>query len=69
MRSNRVSFGMNWEIRFSRQQVTAWSGLVFLRRMMDKMGFSEHLLSGDMLPEPKSNRGYSPLTIIEAFMV
>lgn len=40
-----------------------------MRRMMDKMGFSEHLLSGDMLPEPKSNRGYSPLTIIESFMV
>ena len=60
---------MNWEIRFSNQQITPWSGLAFLRRMMDKMGFSEHLESGDMLPQPKSNRGYSPLTILESFMV
>ena len=60
---------MNWEIRFSNQEITPWSGLAFLRRMMDKMGVSEHLSSGDMLPQPKSNRGYSALTIIESFMV
>jgi len=69
MRSNRLYFGMDWNISFSNQQVTPWSGLAFLRRMMDKMGFSEHLLSGEMLPQPKSNRGYSALTIIESFMV
>lgn len=69
MLSNRLSFGMNWEIRFSNQQVTPWSGLAFLRRMMDKMGFKEHVSSAGMLPQPGSNRGYSPLTIIESFMV
>jgi len=69
MRSNGISLGMDWEIRFSNQHVTPWSGLAFLKRMMDKMGFSEHLLSGDMLPGPQSNRGYSPITIIESFMV
>ena len=60
---------MDWEIRFSNQQVTPWSGLAFLRRMMDKMGFQKHLSSAEMLPEPGSNRGYSPVTIIESFMV
>ena len=69
MLSNSVSFGMNWEIRFSNQQVTPWSGLAFLRRMMDKMGFREHIQSADMLPQPGSNRGYSALTIVESFMV
>ena len=60
---------MNWEIRFSNQQVTPWSGLAFLRRMMDKMGLSEHIQSAEMLPQPGSNRGYSATTIIESFMV
>jgi len=43
--------------------------LTFLSRMMDKMGFREHIQSADMLPQPGSNKGYSPLTIIESFMV
>ena len=55
---------MDWEIRFSNQQVTPWSGLAFLRRMMDKMGFQKHLSSAEMLPEPGSNRGYSPYPYI-----
>ena len=57
---------MNWDISFSNQQVTPWSGLAFLKRMIDKMGFHEHLSSGKMLPQPGSNRGYSALTIIES---
>lgn len=60
---------MEWKISFSNQQVTPWSGLAFLRRMMDKMAFSEHLSKGSMLPQPGSNRGYTPITIIESFMV
>ena len=60
---------MNWEIKFSNQEVTPWSGLAFMRRMMEKMGFSDHLLSTGILPQPGSNRGYNPITIIESFMV
>jgi len=36
---------------------------------MDKMGLRGHLSSGDILPAPKSNRGYNATTIIESFMV
>jgi len=60
---------MNWEISFTNQQVTPWSGLAFLKGMMDKMGLRGHLSSGDILPAPKSNRGYNATTIIESFMV
>lgn len=60
---------MDWKISFSNQEVTPWSGLAFMRRMMDKMGFSEHLSSSEELPRPGSNRGYNPVTIIESFMV
>src|SRR5690606_4495409 len=69
MLSNRLNLCMEWKISFSNQQVTPWSGLAFLRRMMDKMAFSEHLSKGSMLPQPGSNRGYTPITIIESFMV
>lgn len=69
MLSNRLNLCMEWKISFSNQEVTPWSGLAFLRRMMDKMAFSDHLSRGGMLPEPGSNRGYTSTTIIESFMV
>ena len=48
---------MDWEIKLSNQQVTPWSGLAFMRRMLDKMGFSTHLSSSGVLPQLGSNRG------------
>lgn len=60
---------MEWKISFSNQEVTPWLGLLFLKTMMDKMGFKEHLSDATMLPNPKSNRGYKPSTIIESFLV
>ena len=60
---------MDFKISFSNQEITPWSGLAFLRRMLEKMKFSEHILAADFLPQPGSNRGYSPLVIITSFMM
>lgn len=60
---------MKYEISFVNKEITPWSGLVFLRRMMDKMQFCSHLSACEVLPEPGSNRGYKAIEIIEAFMV
>jgi len=60
---------MKFNIKFTNKEITPWSGLVFLRNMMRKMGVREQLSSYDFIPQPGSNRGYSPLDIIESFMV
>lgn len=60
---------MKYELRFTDKEITPWSGLGFLRNMMIKMGVRDHLSSLNCLPQPGSNRGYSPIDIIESFMV
>jgi hypothetical protein len=39
-------------------EVTPWVGMVFLRQMLDKMGFGEHIKSRDCLSAQHSKRGY-----------
>ena len=60
---------MEFEISYTNQEITPWGGMVLLREMMDKISFKK--LVGDCpdLPQPGSNRGYSPGTIIESFLV
>jgi hypothetical protein len=60
---------MEFNISFTNKEITPWSGLGFLRNMMNKMKVREQLSSCDYLPYPRSNNGYSPINIIEAFMV
>lgn len=60
---------MDYAISFTDKEITPWAGLGFLRSMMDKLGFSQKISSMSFIPQPNSNRGYSPETIIEAFMV
>jgi len=60
---------MEYEIRFTNQEITPWSGLGILRNMMEKMGVRDQLSGCDYLPQPGSNRGYSPVDLIETFMV
>lgn len=53
---------------FTDREVTAWGGLVLLKRMLDSMGFRQAV--GDWgLPQPGSNRGYAPLQLVEQFIV
>ena len=60
---------MDYTLSFTDKEVTPWAGLGFLKGMMDKMGFSQKISTLDIIPQPNSNRGYCPETIIEAFMV
>lgn len=68
MRSNRENRLMDLEYKFTNKEVTPWGGMVFLKEFIDKMGFADQVDSCQVLPQPGSNRGYSPLAILEAFI-
>ncbi len=53
---------------FTDKPVTAWGGLRLIKEMLMRMGLRE-ILKECGLPEPKSNRGYDPVVMIESFMV
>ena len=59
---------MKFDLSFTNQQITPWGGMVFLKQMMDKMGFRTHLDSCSDLPAQNSNRGYKVSTILESFI-
>ncbi len=59
---------MNLKLAFTDKEITPWSGMVFMKKLLDQTGiFSELVKSG--LPEQGSNRGYDPLQLITSFMV
>ena len=60
---------MEFEISYTNQEITPWGGMVFLRQMLDKIGFKSQVENCLDLPQPGSNRGYSPISIIESFLV
>ena len=60
---------MNFKLSFTNKEITPWSGLGVLGQMLAKMGFRDQLSKMKSLPYPKSNRGYSPIDLIESFMV
>lgn len=60
--------GEGFSVSFSNREITAWGGLALFKQMLDSMGFRE-AAAGWGLPEPKSNRGYAPLQLIEQFIV
>lgn len=60
---------MKFEISYTNQEITPWGGMVLLRQMLDKIDFKSQVESCYDLPQPGSNRGYSPLSIIESFLV
>lgn len=69
MRSNSYFSVMEFEIGYTAKEITPWGGMVFMRQMLEKMGFRKAVeVQGD-LPVSGSNRGYSAATVIEAFMV
>jgi hypothetical protein len=60
--------GEGFSVSFSNREVTAWGGLARFKQMLDSLAFRE-AAAGWGLPEPKSNRGYTPLQLIEQFIV
>lgn len=59
---------MEFDIGFTDREITPWGGMVFLKQMLQKIGFSKLIDASPDLPVPGSNRGYSSTTIIESFI-
>ena len=60
--------GDGFSVSFSDREVTAWGGLALFKQMLDSMEFRQ-AVAGWGMPEPKSNRGYAPVQLIEQFIV
>lgn len=59
---------MEFDISFTNKEITPWGGMVFLKQMLEKIGFRELVENNPDLPRPKSNRGYKSSTILEGFI-
>lgn len=59
---------MDIKLSFTDKEITPWSGMVFMKKMLDKTGVLEKLEGSD-LPSQGSNRGYSPKQLITCFML
>ena len=59
---------MNLKIVFTDKEITPWSGMVFMKKLLDQTGILTKLISCD-LPQQLSNRGYNPIQLITCFMV
>ena len=59
---------MEFDLRFTDKEITAWGGMGLMKRMLDHLGF-ESALAAAQLPQPGSNRGYRPEQLITQFML
>lgn len=68
MRSNRKILTMEFDISYTSKEITPWGGIIFLKQMMDKIGFRKLIEDNSDLPVSGSNRGYKTSTIVEGFI-
>lgn len=59
---------MDFELRFTDKEITAWGGMSLMKRMLDHLGFGAALSSAG-LPQLGSNRDYAPDQLITQFML
>ncbi|WP_097650662.1 IS1380 family transposase [Candidatus Chloroploca asiatica] len=59
---------MEFDISYTSKEITPWGGMVFLKQMLQKIGFTEIVKNNPDLPQSGSNRGYKTTTIIEGFI-
>lgn len=59
---------MDFKISYTNKEITPWSGLVFLKKMLLKIDFRVKISECPDLPQPGSNRGYAPYELIESFI-
>jgi hypothetical protein len=59
---------MDFQIGFTDKEITPWGGMALMKKMLDRCGIDD-LISKLEMPEPGSNRGYSPEQIIKSFLV
>lgn len=68
MRSVREILPMELTYSFTNKEITPWGGMVFMKQMLDKIGFEAHVKDCEDLPIQNSNRGHSVSIILESFM-
>ena len=58
---------MGFKLEFTNREISPWTGIILIKKMLKKMCFDQSL-SDIGLPQPGSNRGYSPEQLIKQFM-
>ncbi|MGB9774863.1 MAG: IS1380 family transposase [Bacteroidota bacterium] len=59
---------MDIRIEFTDKEITPWGGMVLMKQLIDRSGINGALQEVG-LPEQRSNRGYSPIQLINNFWV
>jgi len=59
---------MKFELSFTDKEITPWGGMVFLKQMLDKIGFQEQIKNCDALPVSQSNNSYKKEVLLESFI-
>ena len=59
---------MKLKLAFTDKEITPWSGMVFMKKLLDQTGIFTQL-NGSDLPKQGSNRVYDPVQLITSFMV
>ena len=59
---------MKFELSFTNQEITPWGGMVFLKQMLDKIGFREEIENCTSLPVSQSNNSYKKEVLLESFI-
>jgi hypothetical protein len=59
---------MEFEIAYTSKEITPWGGMVFLKQMLQNIGFRELIDNNPDLPVSGSNRGYKTSVIVESFI-
>ncbi len=56
------------KIQFTDKEITPWGGMLLLKNMLETTKFCSVIESCSAIPQPGSNRGYKPYTIVESFI-
>lgn len=59
---------MRFDLSFTNKEITPWGGMVFLKQMLDKIGFRTLINNCDSLPLQYSNRAYDIPVLLESFI-
>ena len=68
MCSIRKKLPMEFDISYTSKEITPWGGIVFLKQMLQKIGFRDLVKNNPDLPVSGSNRGNNTFTIVEGFI-
>ncbi len=59
---------MKFELSFTNKEITSWGGMVFLKQMLDKIGFKQAIEKCESLPVSLSNNSYKKEVLLESFI-